>query len=229
MRLSTSCTWPLPLTPGPSAERQLLHDEPEAGVLRRALGLAQDARRGGVPGAGHGAGRGLELVAPGPRGQGLPVSPRRARAWRERARAAARRLAAGSRWRPSASNSSGSRPCTAWAKPAIARRCSAERRGAPIRAARPAQRRGAEAEVQDRARAAPGALARGSSAARAAAGREGSGSSGIGPPSASAAHAVEGERDARAAPAGRARSAARACRPPAVGRCRAPPRRHRAR
>ena len=53
---------PTPLAPGPDAERQPLHDQAEAGALRRALGLAQDARRGGVPRPGHGAGRGLELL-----------------------------------------------------------------------------------------------------------------------------------------------------------------------
>ena len=46
---------------GAEAEREALDDEAEAGVGRRALGLAQDARRGAGPGAGHGAGGGLEL------------------------------------------------------------------------------------------------------------------------------------------------------------------------
>ena len=61
VRLLTACMWPEPQSPGPEAERQPLDHEAEAGRLGRALGLAQDARRGAGPGAGHGAGGGLEL------------------------------------------------------------------------------------------------------------------------------------------------------------------------
>ena len=44
------------------ADGEALDDQAEAGVLGGAAGLAQDARRAGVPGAGHGAGGGLELL-----------------------------------------------------------------------------------------------------------------------------------------------------------------------
>ena len=47
---------------GADGDRQRLHDEADAGVGRGALGLAQDARRGRGPAAGHRPGGGLELL-----------------------------------------------------------------------------------------------------------------------------------------------------------------------
>ena len=104
VRLETSCSVAGAAGAGAEAEREALDDEAEAGVLGRALGLAQDARRGARSRRGPWRGRRPRAARRGPAARARRSRPRRsasisARSARARRRRGRRRreVAAGQR------------------------------------------------------------------------------------------------------------------------------------